>query len=52
MRWFRADMHIHTVLSPCGGLDMSPVNIIQQAVRQKLNIIARTETTASIANRR
>lgn len=40
MRWFRADMHIHTVLSPCGGLDMSPINIIQQAVRKKLDIIA------------
>jgi PHP family Zn ribbon phosphoesterase len=40
MRWFRADMHIHTVLSPCGGLDMSPINIVQQATRKKLDIIA------------
>lgn len=40
MRWFRADMHIHTVLSPCGGLDMSPINIILQATRKKLDIIA------------
>ncbi len=40
MRWFRADLHIHTVLSPCGGLDMSPINIIQQAARKKLDIIA------------
>ncbi|MBN1789528.1 MAG: PHP domain-containing protein [Bacteroidales bacterium] len=40
MRWFRADLHIHTVLSPCGGLDMSPINIIHQAARKKLDIIA------------
>jgi PHP family Zn ribbon phosphoesterase len=43
MQWFRADMHIHTVLSPCGGLDMSPVNIIKQAVIHKLDIIAITD---------
>ena len=24
MRCFRADLHIHSVLSPCGGLEMSP----------------------------
>ena len=24
MQWFTADLHIHSVLSPCGGLEMSP----------------------------
>jgi 3',5'-nucleoside bisphosphate phosphatase len=43
MQWFRADMHIHTVLSPCGGLDMSPVNIIRKAAEEKLDIIAITD---------
>jgi 3',5'-nucleoside bisphosphate phosphatase len=43
MRWYKADMHIHTVLSPCGGLDMSPVNIIKQAVIKGLDIIAITD---------
>lgn len=43
MRWYKADLHIHTVLSPCGGLDMSPVNIIRQAVEKKLDIIAITD---------
>jgi PHP family Zn ribbon phosphoesterase len=43
MRWFKADMHIHSVLSPCGGLDMSPVNIIRQAVVKNLDIIAVTD---------
>jgi PHP family Zn ribbon phosphoesterase len=43
MRWYKADMHIHTVLSPCGGLDMSPVNIVRQAAEKKLDIIAITD---------
>jgi PHP family Zn ribbon phosphoesterase len=43
MQWFSADMHIHTVLSPCGSLDMSPIKIIQEAVRRKLDIIAITD---------
>lgn len=43
MRWFKADLHVHTVLSPCGGLDMSPVNIIRQAVQEKIDILAITD---------
>jgi 3',5'-nucleoside bisphosphate phosphatase len=43
MQWFKADLHIHTVLSPCGGLDMSPVNIIRQALEKELDIIAITD---------
>ncbi len=48
MQWFKADMHIHTVLSPCGGLDMSPVNIIRQAIEQKLDIIAITDHNSTL----
>lgn len=43
MKIFRADMHIHTVLSPCGDLDMSPVNIISEAARKGLDIIGITD---------
>ncbi len=43
MRWYKADLHIHTVLSPCGGLDMSPVSIVRKAVEKKLDIIAITD---------
>ncbi|HLO57398.1 MAG TPA: PHP domain-containing protein [Bacteroidales bacterium] len=43
MQWFKADLHIHTVLSPCGGLDMSPVSIIKQAVLKGLDFIAITD---------
>ena len=35
----RADLHIHTVLSPCGDLDMSPRNIVRAAREKGLDII-------------
>lgn len=35
----RADLHIHTVLSPCGDLDMSPANIIGMALQKGLSLI-------------
>jgi len=43
MNLFRADLHIHTVLSPCGDLNMSPGNIINEAKRKKLDIIGLTD---------
>jgi len=43
MKTFRADLHIHTVLSPCGDLDMSPANIISEAVKKGLDIIGITD---------
>ncbi len=39
----KADLHIHTVLSPCGDLEMSPRNIVDQAVRKDLKIIGITD---------
>lgn len=43
MRSLRADLHIHTVLSPCGDLDMSPVNIVSEAALKGLAIIGITD---------
>jgi len=40
MRPIRADIHIHSVLSPCGSLDMSPAAIISKAVENGLEMIA------------
>lgn len=40
---FKADMHIHTLTSPCGSLEMSPRNIIEKALEQQLDIIAITD---------
>lgn len=47
MRWYRADIHIHSVLSPCGDLDMSPVRIIHEAQKKGLDIISITDHNAS-----
>lgn len=43
MRDFRADLHIHTVLSPCGDLRMSPANIVSEAVKKGIDIIGITD---------
>ena len=43
MNNYSADLHIHTVLSPCGDLEMSPVNIVDRAARKGLDIIAITD---------
>lgn len=37
---FIADLHIHTCLSPCAELDMTPLRIINAAVQKGLDIIA------------
>lgn len=38
-----ADLHIHTCLSPCATLDMTPRNIVRQARKKGLDIIAVTD---------
>ncbi len=47
LRIYRADLHIHTCLSPCGDLDMSPRKIVQIAIERGLDIIAITDHNAS-----
>lgn len=37
---YRADFHIHSCLSPCGSLEMSPNAIVEQARAAGLNAIA------------
>jgi predicted metal-dependent phosphoesterase TrpH len=37
---FRSDLHIHTCLSPCADIDMSPRAIVETAVHKGLDIIA------------
>ena len=39
MNLFRADLHIHTVLSPCGDLEMSPAAIVETAARRGIDIL-------------
>lgn len=38
-----ADLHIHTLLSPCGSLEMSPDRIISTAIQKGLNMIGITD---------
>jgi predicted metal-dependent phosphoesterase TrpH len=40
LREFRADLHIHTCLSPCGDLSMSPATIVREAGRKGIQLIA------------
>jgi len=40
---FRADLHLHTVLSPCGDLEMSPSALVKQAHLMGLKIIGITD---------
>lgn len=44
----KADLHLHTVLSPCGDLDMSPVNIINEAKNKDLKIIGITDHNSTL----
>lgn len=37
---FRADLHIHSVLSPCGSFEMSPSAIVKQALLEGLDVIS------------
>ncbi len=43
MNRYRADLHVHTVLSPCGDLDMSPANIVEAATRKRVDILGITD---------
>jgi hypothetical protein len=43
LRPFVADLHIHSVLSPCGDYTMAPGPILAQAQKQKLDLIAITD---------
>jgi hypothetical protein len=43
MKIYKADLHVHTVLSPCADLEMGPKNIIQQAVRKNIDILGITD---------
>ncbi len=40
MKTYRADLHIHSCLSPCGDLDMSPRGIAEASRERGLDIIA------------
>lgn len=43
LRDYRADLHIHSCLSPCAELDMTPRAIVRAAIEKGLDIIALTD---------
>jgi len=47
LKKFRAELHVHTVLSPCAQVEMIPPLIVQQALEQQIQIIAITDHNAS-----
>ncbi len=55
LRTFRADLHIHSCLSPCGDEEMKPFAIVNQALAMGLDMIAicdhnSAENTAAFVN--
>lgn len=49
MRTYRADLHIHSVLSPCGGLEMSPTALVEKLIELQIDWFAITDHN-SMAN--
>ena len=43
MKKYRLDLHIHSVLSPCADILMTPGNIIKEAEKKGINIISITD---------
>ncbi|NPV39484.1 MAG: PHP domain-containing protein [Brevinematales bacterium] len=44
----RADLHIHSCLSPCGSLEMSPKRIVEEALSRGLDIVALTDHNSAL----
>ena len=43
MKNYRVDLHVHTVLSPCADLLMTPGNIIEKALAENIDVLAITD---------
>ncbi|MEW5960309.1 MAG: PHP domain-containing protein [Chloroflexota bacterium] len=51
MNTFIAELHVHTVVSPCAAIEMIPPLIVQEALARQINLIAITDhnSTANVA---
>ncbi|MDL2282321.1 PHP domain-containing protein, partial [Parabacteroides sp. OttesenSCG-928-G06] len=45
---YKIDLHIHTCLSPCGSLEMSPSQIVDRAIERGLSAIAITDHNTTL----
>ena len=50
MKTYNAELHVHTVVSPCAGIEMIPPLIVQEALERGITLIAITDhnTTANV----
>ena len=46
MRQFVTDLHVHSLLSPCADIEMTPRNIVWHAVQHGIDIVAITDHNA------
>lgn len=46
MRRYVADLHVHTLLSPCAAVEMTPRNIVWHAAQHGIDIVAITDHNA------
>jgi len=44
----KADFHIHSCLSPCGSLEMSPRSIVERATARGLNLVAISDHNSAL----
>ncbi len=51
MKTYKADLHNHTVLSPCGDLEMTPEFILSQAKAKEYDIIGITDHNTTLQAR-
>ena len=51
MNRFRADLHCHTLLSPCGDIEMTPAFIVRTALRKGYDIIGITDHNTTLQGR-
>lgn len=47
MKCYRAELHVHTVLSPCAEVEMIPPLIVREALEKGIDLIAITDHNAS-----
>jgi PHP family Zn ribbon phosphoesterase len=47
LRTFRAELHVHTVLSPCAEVEMIPPLIVREALARGITLLAITDHNAS-----
>ena len=51
MNRFRADLHNHTLLSPCGDIEMTPAFIVRAALRKGYDILGITDHNTTLQGR-